>query len=160
MVVEDGHPEVADDARARHQNLEVRLRCRGCHQPVPAMDDAGERLAQRPGLQGHGGRQQEDLLCRHHAVLGTASISKHAAGVPTASVLTEVDLTSRAELTAVAGPVGVDAHSVPGPELPGRHLPHLDDGPCELVTQRHLLRAAHRELALDGRQVMERIVQT
>ena len=157
MVVEDGHPKVPDDPGPGDQDLVVWLGRRDGDQPVPAVDDAGERLAEGAGLQRDGVREEEDLLGRDLAVLGTAAVSEDATGVATASVLTEVDLASGAELTAVAGTVWINSNSVPGSELLGRHLPHLHDRPGELVTQRDLLLPAHRELALNGGQAMKQI---
>ena len=113
MVVEDGHPEVPDDPGPGDQDLVVRLGRRDGDQPVQAVDDAGERLAEGAGLERDGVREEEDLLGRDLAVLGTAAVSEDATGVATASVLTEVDLASDTELTTVTREVGVYAYPVP-----------------------------------------------
>ena len=78
-------------------------------EPVPAVQDAGEGLAQRPDVQTHGVRQQEHLqsgrgavrssshhtpylLGLHQAQLRRPAVAEHAASVTRAAVLAEVDL--------------------------------------------------------------------
>ena len=77
------------------------------------MQEAGQWFTQGPGLQGHGLREEEDLLRRHPTELASTSVTKYSAGVTGTCVLTEVDLASDTELTTVTREVGVYAYPVP-----------------------------------------------